>query len=88
MAIDRDDSYEAVPDVLDQASMLQDRTNQEAVRKIQEQQGPETHPDFDGESCVGCHNEIPQARLKLGKVRCVACQAVLERIGKIYGGRK
>jgi RNA polymerase-binding transcription factor DksA len=39
---------------------------------------PETHPDFDGEHCVDCDDDIPEFRLKIGRVRCVECQQVLE----------
>lgn len=38
----------------------------------------ETHPDFDGEHCLDCDIEIPESRLKLGKIRCVDCQQLLE----------
>lgn len=46
----------------------------------------ETHPDFDGTHCVesDCGEPIPQLRLTLGKVRCVACQALREK----YHNRK
>ena len=46
--------------------------------------GPESHPDFDGRHCVGeaCGEEIPEARLKMGKVRCRDCQELKER-GKL-----
>lgn len=40
---------------------------------------PETHPNFDGEHCVDCDDDIPDGRLKLGKIRCVSCQAFIER---------
>ncbi len=38
---------------------------------------PESHPDFDGRTCVepDCGAEIPAGRLALGKVRCVECVA-------------
>lgn len=39
----------------------------------------ETHPDFDGKHCVDCEIEIPEARLALGKVRCVDCQSLKEK---------
>lgn len=36
------------------------------------------HPDFDGQHCVGCEVEIPEARLKWGRVRCTACEEIIE----------
>lgn len=46
---------------------------------------PETHPDFDGEACVDCGDDIPEERLKLGRVRCVYCQSALEKRNKLHG---
>ncbi|MFN9030129.1 MAG: TraR/DksA C4-type zinc finger protein [Betaproteobacteria bacterium] len=39
----------------------------------------EEHPDFDGKHCVDCEIEIPEARLAMGKVRCVDCQSLREK---------
>lgn len=46
---------------------------------------PETHPDFDGESCLDCGDDIPQARLVMGRIRCVHCQEILEKKNKLRG---
>ena len=35
---------------------------------------PQTHPDFDGRHCIDCGVEIPEARLKNPRIRCVVCQ--------------
>ena len=40
---------------------------------------PESHPDFDGSTCLECGDLIPKERIKLGKIRCVWCQGLLER---------
>ena len=42
---------------------------------------PEFDSRFDGRHCVeeDCEVEIPTARLNMGKVRCVECQALLEK---------
>jgi RNA polymerase-binding transcription factor DksA len=40
---------------------------------------PQTHPDFDGEHCVECGDDMPRERLAIFKVRCVLCQTRLER---------
>lgn len=77
-------------DVLDEgdlASAYQMRENAMALEKAKAAAAPETHPDFDGESCVACGDDIPKARLAMGKVRCVHCQTVLERKGKLYAQR-
>ena len=34
--------------------------------------------------CVDCDNEIEAGRLELGKVRCLRCQALLEKKRKGY----
>jgi RNA polymerase-binding transcription factor DksA len=39
-------------------------------------------PDFDGQHCVDCGDEIPQARLDMGRARCVTCQEVKEERSK------
>lgn len=52
----------------------------EAERRARGKSKPETHPDFDGVHCVDCDDDIPAGRLVLGKVRCVYCQALLERV--------
>jgi RNA polymerase-binding transcription factor DksA len=49
---------------------------------------PETHPDFDGESCVSCGNAIVAGRLKLGKIRCTACQSKKEHWETMHPGRR
>lgn len=37
--------------------------------------------------CVDCDDDIPPARLALGKIRCVTCQSKKELKEKQYGGR-
>jgi RNA polymerase-binding transcription factor DksA len=67
--------------VADIADIANDRVEQHlaaALGKAVGKSAPESHPDFDGENCVACIEPIPAARLALGKVRCVACQATLE----------
>ncbi len=46
---------------------------------------PETHPDFDGESCIDCGDTIPELRLSMGRIRCVHCQEILEKKNKLRG---
>lgn len=80
----------ATTDVLDEgdmASAYQMRENAMALQKAKAAMAPETHPDFDGESCVDCGEDIPKLRLGMGKVRCVHCQGSLERKSKLYASR-
>lgn len=56
-----------------------------ALEKHKEKLAPETHPDFDGESCIVCGETIPKIRLKMGKIRCVFCQEILEKRNKMIG---
>lgn len=89
MANDNDE-FSTNTDVLDEgdmASAYQMRENAMALERAKAAMAPETHPDFDGECCVDCGDEIPQARLAMGKVRCVFCQGKLERKSKLFAGR-
>ena len=69
---------EKYADELDRASMIQERLNEEALETVKRRNQPETHPDFDGATCIECGDDLPQVRLGLGKIRCVACQSVRE----------
>lgn len=76
-------------DILDQAAYVTDLMTERAIAAQREHSRPETHPDFDGLHCVedDCGIEIPEPRLQLGKVRCVDCQARLEKLAKQrFGG--
>ena len=55
-----------------------------AEQRARGKSAPESHPDFDGHTCVepDCGAEIPAGRLALGRVRCVDCQGLKER-GKL-----
>lgn len=75
-----------VYDEVDYAQMQQIEQNNQSIQKIREALAPETHPDFDGSSCIDCGLEIPQLRLQMGKIRCTHCQTVLESKKKLYGG--
>lgn len=57
---------------------------QDALNRHKEKLAPETHPDFDGETCIDCGAEIPALRLSMGRIRCVDCQNKLEKIKKLY----
>ncbi len=72
----------------DQAALHQMNENQQALAKIQAKLAPESHPDFDGEHCIDCDKEIPEARLAMGRIRCVYCQEILENRSKLYAGKE
>ena len=61
------------------AERLEQAQRDSAIKAAAKASAPEKHPDFDGAHCVDCDIEIPDGRLKLGKVRCVDCQSHLER---------
>lgn len=71
------DAYE-VHDDGDYAQHQQLREQAAIHERARQMARPETHPDFDGEHCLDCDIEIPEPRLKLGKIRCVDCQQLLE----------
>lgn len=77
-----------VYDEADQASMFQMAETEKALAEIRNRVAPETHPDFDGKTCVECGEKIPKARLNLGKVRCVHCQSALEVKGRMYASNQ
>lgn len=66
-------------DQLDFASDLQDTLNRRGVELARQAAQPEAHPDFDGKHCLDCGNEIPEKRLELQRIRCIACQQAKEK---------
>lgn len=65
-------------DPLDEATALAASMADAGVEQARRANMPETHPDFDGESCVSCGDTIPDERLAMGRVRCVVCQTKIE----------
>lgn len=70
-------------DNLDAAADLTRQRTDDAIKdaawcmRPQQVQNPdETWPQPD---CEDCGNEIPMARLQMGRIRCVYCQERLER---------
>lgn len=62
---------------LDVAAALELQQRENAIAKARGK--PESDPAFDGQHCIACDDQIPVARLALGKIRCVACQETRER---------
>ncbi|GBG14353.1 paraquat-inducible protein A [Novimethylophilus kurashikiensis] len=65
-------------DPIDEATALAATLTEGAIAAARRASAPESHPDFDGENCLECGDEIPKDRLALGKIRCVKCQTDLE----------
>lgn len=66
-------------DPIDEATALAASLTESAVAAARRANARESHPDFDGESCIECGDIIPSPRLALGKIRCIHCQTALER---------
>lgn len=74
-----------VYDEADIASALEMGFIAQALEAHKAKVAKETHPDFDGENCLDCGEEIPELRLSMGRIRCVYCQEALERKNKLHG---
>ena len=73
-------------DNLDQAALIEDAFREKAIAFIRQVETPPT--DFDGKHCFECDDVIPEARLALGKFRCVPCQELEERGRKFSYSRR
>lgn len=71
-------------DPLDEASALSASITEQAIAEARRTVAKEFHPDFDGESCIDCGDTIPEARLLMGRIRCVRCQTLKERRAAQY----
>lgn len=71
-----------LPDPLDQAAELSQQLGDAAVSNVRAQARPEQVRRADGTwprtECADCDEPIEPARLEHGKVRCIACQRLLE----------
>ena len=86
MALEKNENFFELTDENDRASAIEAQFNEDALENARRKTLPETNPDFDGVHCIDCDEKIPAARLKLGKIRCVECQTVLEKQGKFFAG--
>ena len=70
------------PDVLDQAADLASRLSEAAVDHARHRAKPEQVQNPDGSwpqtECEDCGEDIEEARLLMGKIRCIACQRTRE----------
>lgn len=75
-------------DEIDRAAAISDAHNEDCVANARRAIEPEQVPDADGNfthvDCIECGDELPTARLNLGRVRCVACQEIKERRGRMH----
>lgn len=88
MTVEREPEDYGMPEVMDEcdaAALFQMQENQQALDRLRSKLAPETHPDFDGETCIDCGNDIPEERLAMGRIRCTECQRVREVKDKLYG---
>lgn len=66
-------------ELMDAAQEMQQKTNEMLIQEASRRAAPESDPDFDGVHCIDGGERIPDARLALGKMRCVECQTALEK---------
>jgi RNA polymerase-binding transcription factor DksA len=70
-------------DDLDEAGKLTQQLNDAYVSNARDAARPQQVQNADGSwphpNCVECEDPIPQARLALGRIRCVCCQEDYER---------
>jgi RNA polymerase-binding transcription factor DksA len=85
--IDEKISYDDLQDEADIASAIEMDFLAKSLADHRNKVAPEKHPDFDGVHCIDCGVEIPEARLKLFKIRCFDCQNELEKKNKQFGRR-
>lgn len=71
--------------VLEMAEELTASEVNNGVASVRSRLAPQTHPDFDGKHCVDemCGEEIPKARLDMGRIRCTECESRLEKLNKV-----
>lgn len=69
-------------DSLDHASDVELAFREKAIEAVRKTERPPA--DFDDKHCTECGGDIPEARLALGKFRCIGCQEIWERQSKLY----
>lgn len=76
-----------VYDEAEVASALESSLLSKALLEHKQKMAPQTHPNFDGLHCVDCEVPIHKDRLKMGRVRCTACQEHFEYVEKRKSNR-
>lgn len=75
-----------VYDDADLASALESSLLSKALKDHKQKMAPQNHPNFDGIHCIDCEDEIPEGRLKMGRIKCTDCQEHFEYVQKRKGG--
>lgn len=65
-------------DPFDTASEDEDAFRAQALKAARDSM-VESHPDFDGKTCLDCADDIVPERLAWGRIRCTACADLKER---------
>lgn len=65
-------------DILDEASEVEQAHKDQAISNTVAKLKHEKHPLFDGVHCLECHDDMPEYRLSIGRIRCVYCQTKIE----------
>lgn len=78
-------TIEKSADEMDMASELEIMFNEGAIAAVCCRLQPEHDEAFDGANCVECEDPLPELRLRIGRIRCVACQTRVEQRGKFFG---
>lgn len=70
-------------DPFDAASADEDAFRAQAL-DVMRQNMKESHPDFDGATCLDCADDMPPERLAWGRIRCTGCATALEQSSKRF----
>ena len=73
---------EKTADQIEMASQIQEKINEQGLALVRAAGGPQKHPDFDGEHCVDCEDDLPPVRIAYGRIRCTPCQTAAEQAAK------
>lgn len=72
----------AITDPMEFASELEERERANAIAahaaKLKPEQVRDAAGNWETEDCIDCGEPIGEARLQMGKVRCIECQEQLE----------
>ena len=75
-------------DPIDQAAQLSEMYTDIAVNAQRQKCAPQQVQDADGNwpvtECEDCGLDIEPGRIEMGRIRCLACQTLLETKGKQY----
>lgn len=81
-----------VGDEVDQANELAQMETDNRLYLARKKSKPEQEQRADGTwpqpDCFDCEGPIGDARLAMGRIRCIHCQTDLEAKEKLWGGRR